>query len=567
MALYNLERPVKFSQVKGQDKVVKILSHDMKEGIIHNAYLFCGTRGTGKTTVARILAQAVNCGHLEDDGSPCGKCDSCTSIRSNTSVDVFELDAASNNGVDDIRAILEKVQYKPIHKKKVFILDEVHMLSTSASNALLKVLEEPPEDVVFILCTTEKHKILPTIISRCACYEFEKISQKTICEHLSDVCKKHGVSYDLKALNVIAKAADGAMRDALSILDKFISEKEIRLEQVVDTLGMATDEVVFKILNALADKDAVTAVELLKQHTSKGGSLSFLIEEIFEMLLDMIEFQSTGDQNEIIGGEDYVTGIVNLAYKIDKTRAFQIMEHLRRVYQQKSGNISFAMITAFIAVIHEDSDLEILKEEVSGLKEKISSLEKEVSVLKNEGIRVSAAPSVDAADKSSAVVSEDETGSSGSIPSDSSEHIPDDIPSGAFESEDDVSAYDQNYLYEHCMKEFDTLPDTSDTAASGNAVTDNSVQSEAAPAENASQHDVTQESTSPLDSSMQPVPANLTFDELTDMAANGDLDDVVSGNDSSINGKAEEGGEASSNEVNVPLPDSVGDVFARLFGI
>ena len=222
-ALYRKFRPDNFADVKGQDHIVTTLTNQIKHNRIGHAYLFCGTRGTGKTTVAKILAKAVNCEHPVN-GSPCNECASCKSILAGTSMNVVEIDAASNNGVENIRDIREQVQYPPTEGRyRVYIIDEVHMLSASAFNAFLKTLEEPPRHAIFILATTEKHKILPTILSRCQIYDFNRISVEDTVNHLSYVAAKENITAEPEALNVIAMKADGGMRDALSIFDQVVS--------------------------------------------------------------------------------------------------------------------------------------------------------------------------------------------------------------------------------------------------------------------------------------------------------------------------------------------------------
>ena len=225
-ALYRKFRPLEFEDVKGQDHIVTTLKNQIKYDRVGHAYLFCGTRGTGKTTIAKIFAKAVNCEHPVD-GSPCGECQTCKAIAAGTSMNVIEIDAASNNGVDNIREIREEVAYRPTEGKyKVYIIDEVHMLSTGAFNALLKTLEEPPEYVIFILATTEVHKIPITILSRCQRYDFHRISIDTIAARLSEVLKQEGVEAEEKAVRYVAKAGDGSMRDSFSALH-FIWEKRL----------------------------------------------------------------------------------------------------------------------------------------------------------------------------------------------------------------------------------------------------------------------------------------------------------------------------------------------------
>lgn len=219
-ALYRKWRPTAFDEVKGQDHIVTTLRNQMLSGRIGHAYLFCGTRGTGKTSIAKIFARAVNCEH-PINGSPCNQCPSCRSILENSSMNVVEIDAASNNGVENIREIREQVQYPPTDGKyRVYIIDEVHMLSIGAFNALLKTLEEPPSYVIFILATTEVHKIPITILSRCQRYDFKRISLDTIAGRLKELTDAEQIEIEDKALRYVAKAADGSMRDALSLLDQ-----------------------------------------------------------------------------------------------------------------------------------------------------------------------------------------------------------------------------------------------------------------------------------------------------------------------------------------------------------
>ena len=239
-ALYRKWRPQVFADVKGQDHIVKTLQNQIGSGRIGHAYLFCGTRGTGKTTVAKILARAVNCEHPVD-GSPCGECPSCKQILAGTSLNVVEIDAASNNGVENIREIREQVQYPPTEGKyRVYIIDEVHMLSTGAFNALLKTLEEPPSYVIFILATTEVHKIPITVLSRCQRYDFRRITLDTITARLKELTEAENMPVEDKALRYVAKAGDGSMRDALSLLDQcaaFHFGETLTYEHVLDVLG------------------------------------------------------------------------------------------------------------------------------------------------------------------------------------------------------------------------------------------------------------------------------------------------------------------------------------------
>ncbi|MCI5501454.1 MAG: DNA polymerase III subunit gamma/tau, partial [Lachnospiraceae bacterium] len=255
-ALYRKFRPGEFEEVKGQDHIVTTLRNQIRTDRIGHAYLFCGTRGTGKTTIAKILAKAVNCEHPVD-GSPCNQCEMCRKINEQTSMNVIEIDAASNNGVANIRDIIDEVQYSPTEGRyKVYIIDEVHMLSTGAFNALLKTLEEPPSYVIFILATTEAHKIPITILSRCQRYDFKRISIDTIADRLMELMKKEEIEVEEKAIRYVAKAADGSMRDALSLLDQCIAfylGQKLTYENVLEVLGAVDQEIFSRLTRSVIE--------------------------------------------------------------------------------------------------------------------------------------------------------------------------------------------------------------------------------------------------------------------------------------------------------------------------
>ena len=261
-AMYRRFRPTTFEEVKGQDAIVTTLKNQIRSDRIGHAYLFCGTRGTGKTSIAKLFAKSVNCEHPVD-GSPCGECASCKAIAEGRSMNVIEIDAASNNGVDNIREIVNEVAYSPTEGKyRVYIIDEVHMLSAGAFNALLKTLEEPPSYVIFILATTEAHKIPITILSRCQRYDFRRISIDTIAGRLTDLMEKEQVNVEERAIRYIAKAADGSMRDALSLLDQCIAfylGQELTYEKVLETLGAVDTEVFSRLLRQILDKNVTGA--------------------------------------------------------------------------------------------------------------------------------------------------------------------------------------------------------------------------------------------------------------------------------------------------------------------
>lgn len=281
-ALYRKFRPAEFEDVKGQDHIVETLKNQITADRVGHAYLFCGTRGTGKTTIAKIFAKAVNCEN-PTDASPCGQCKSCRAIASGASMNVIEIDAASNNGVDNIREIVDEVSYSPAEGKyKVYIIDEVHMLSIGAFNALLKTLEEPPEYVIFILATTEVHKIPITILSRCQRYDFKRIGIDTISDRLSELMEKEAIGVEPRALRYIAKTADGSLRDALSLLDQCIAfhfGRELTYDMVLDVLGAVDNEVFSRLLRHMIDQDVLGCISLLEEIVMQGRELTQFVSD------------------------------------------------------------------------------------------------------------------------------------------------------------------------------------------------------------------------------------------------------------------------------------------------
>ena len=279
MALYRKFRPGEFEDVKGQDHISQTLQNQIKANRIGHAYLFCGTRGTGKTSVAKIFAKAVNC-ERPLNGSPCGECETCRAISEGRSMNVIEIDAASNNGVDNIREIREEVAYRPTEGKyKVYIIDEVHMLSIGAFNALLKTLEEPPEYVIFILATTEAHKIPITILSRCQRYDFKRISIDTISQRLLDLMEREQVEVEERAIRYIAKAADGSMRDALSLLDQCIAfylGQKLTYDHVLEVLGAVDTEVFSRLLREIISRDVGKVLKSVEELVMQGRELGQL---------------------------------------------------------------------------------------------------------------------------------------------------------------------------------------------------------------------------------------------------------------------------------------------------
>lgn len=301
-ALYRKYRPKTFDEICGQEAVTTSLKNQVKNGEISHAYIFQGTRGTGKTSAAKILSRAVNCLH-PIDGNPCNECENCKAILSESVLDVVEMDAASNNGVDDIRELKEKVIYPPQSLKyKVYIIDEVHMLSKGAFNALLKILEEPPRHLIFILATTEIQKIPATILSRSQKYNFKRISIEEITENLKKITELEGKSCDEEVFTLIAKSSDGAMRDALSVLDQLITKNRdhIKLEDAMEVLGISSSELLFSLSRALVEKDVAGALYAIDEIYKEGVDFNTLSSQILNHFRDFLLVKTLKDPKKII---------------------------------------------------------------------------------------------------------------------------------------------------------------------------------------------------------------------------------------------------------------------------
>lgn len=341
-ALYRKFRPDSFTDVKGQEHIVTTLKNQLKANRIGHAYLFTGTRGTGKTTVAKIFAKMVNCENPTEDG-PCGECRICKAIAAGASMNVIEIDAASNNGVDNIREIVDEVSYSPAEGKyKVYIIDEVHMLSIGAFNALLKTLEEPPAYVIFILATTEVHKLPITILSRCQRYDFKRISIDTITGRMQDLIQTEGVQVEERALRYIAKTADGSMRDALSLLDQCIAfhlGKELTYDKVLDVLGAVDTEVFSRLLRDVLKRDVLKCIELLEEIVMQGRELTQFVTDFTWYLRNLLLVQSSDNLEEVIDmSTDNLRRLKEEAEVVDMD---QIIRYIR-IFSELSGQIRYA---------------------------------------------------------------------------------------------------------------------------------------------------------------------------------------------------------------------------------
>lgn len=302
-ALYRKYRPKDFSNVKGQEHIVTTLKNQIRGDRIGHAYLFCGTRGTGKTTVAKIFAKAVNCEKPTEDG-PCGECAMCRAIEEQSSMNVVEIDAASNNRVDDIRQVIDEVQYSPAEGRyKVYIIDEVHMLSVSAFNALLKTLEEPPSYLIFILATTEAHKIPLTILSRCQRYDFKRIGVDTIAERLQELLDREGIEAEERALTYIARQADGALRDGLSLLEQCISfyfGEKLTYENVLKVLGAVDNRVYHELLTVLSDNCVNGVIDVVSGIVEQGKDLTQFVNEFVWYLRNILVVKTSEEPSGLI---------------------------------------------------------------------------------------------------------------------------------------------------------------------------------------------------------------------------------------------------------------------------
>ena len=341
-ALYRKWRPTSFEEVRGQDHIVKTLKNQINSGRIGHAYLFCGTRGTGKTSIAKIFARAVNCEHPVD-GSPCGECSMCLQIAEGASLNVVEIDAASNNGVENIRDIREQVQYPPTDGRyRVYIIDEVHMLSIGAFNALLKTLEEPPSYVIFILATTEVHKIPITILSRCQRYDFKRISIDTIAGRLAELTQAEQIDVDDRALRYVARAADGSMRDALSLLDQCVAfhfGEKLTYDNVLEVLGAVDNRVFSKLFQAVLASDTKACIREIEEMIIQGRDLSQLVNDFVWYMRNLLIAKTTDEPGDMLDmSEENLAVLKEEAAGIDTE---MLMRYIR-IFSELSGQLRYA---------------------------------------------------------------------------------------------------------------------------------------------------------------------------------------------------------------------------------
>ena len=381
LALYRRFRPTTFNQVIGQDVIVTTLINQLKTQKIGHAYLFCGARGTGKTSLAKILARAVNCLDLQN-GSPCGKCEACKTLLESSNIDIIEIDAASNNRVENIRDLRETVQYPPVSVKyKVYIVDEVHMLSTEAFNALLKTLEEPPKHAIFILATTEPNKLPATILSRCMRFDFKLVGTNELCEIIEKIYDEIGKKYTKEAVMAIAKAGEGSVRDALSVADLCISIGDGKLEydDVLKVLGATDTSTLLNILKNMFNNDAGAVLSYTSKVLSLGKSVSVLAKDITQCLRDIFVVKTCKDARLILSfpNEKFLEyqSVASLAETSRIFRAIEIMssvENALRFSNQPRSVIETALIKA--TIVSSDLSYDGLLARISQLEEKLNEL-------------------------------------------------------------------------------------------------------------------------------------------------------------------------------------------------
>lgn len=381
LALYRKYRPVDFNSVYGQEEVVTVIKNAIVSGKVSHAYLFCGPRGTGKTTIAKIIARLVNCENLVD-GNPCGKCYNCLNYLNSN--DIVEIDAASNNGVDEIRELRDKINLVPSNSKyKVYIIDEVHMLTTQAFNALLKTLEEPPSHVIFILATTEPHKIPLTIASRCQKFRFSKIDDKKIVERLREISNLEGITIDDDALYEIARLSDGGMRDAINFLDQLVaySNDNITIDDVYKVNGSVSYEELYTLLDDVKNNNKVKLIEFVDYLDESGKDINKFVEEMLIFLKDVILYKNANILSSISTKNDYIKLVSD---KYNDKDLYDLIESLNGV--QNSIKISNHSSIIFMISILKYSDLKFGNLMVNNEKSSEKIISREIIKEKNENI-------------------------------------------------------------------------------------------------------------------------------------------------------------------------------------
>ena len=379
-ALYREWRPKTFEDVIGQEHISTTLKNEILNNRTSHAYLFCGTRGTGKTSTAKVFAKALNCLNLKD-GEPCNECEMCLKINDGLAIDVVELDAASNNGVDKIREIIEDVKYPPQEAKfKVYIMDEVHMLSIGAVNAFLKTLEEPPKNVVFILATTDPQKLPITILSRCQRFDFKRINKEQIVDRLRKIITEKGIFADDRSLNLIARVSDGAMRDSLSILEQAISmgNEKVDYDSLVKMLGLVANDSLFNLIDAVIERNIEKAMTIIESLVMSGKDMGIFIKDLMSHFRNLLMIKITHNPEEVLDTSE--ENIKRLKSQSSRIRVEEIMRCIRilqegeeslRLSKQSRINLELAIIK--MCKIEYDTSKEVLLTRINKIEEALKS--------------------------------------------------------------------------------------------------------------------------------------------------------------------------------------------------
>ncbi|MBP5177365.1 MAG: DNA polymerase III subunit gamma/tau, partial [Clostridia bacterium] len=388
LALYRRFRPVTFDQMIGQEHIVRTLTNQIQSGRIGHAYLFCGTRGTGKTTAAKIFARAINCEHPVN-GSPCGECETCKALSDPANLDIVEMDAASNNKVENIREIRDKVQYPPVAGRyKVYIIDEVHMLTPEAFNALLKTLEEPPAHAVFILATTEQHKLPSTILSRCMRFDFKLIPDELIVSLIERIYDELGKEYEKEAVVKIARSGEGCVRDALSVADLCLSfsDKKLTYNDVIDVLGASDNKKTYELLEGVFDCLPDKALSVTEEMCASGKSVGLTCKEVQGVLREVLIAKTCGDYKKVLSLPDSeLNTIKSLADRIDEHRMLRILE----IFSAVENDLKYSTHPRVVfetAVLKSTMPCEDYN--VDALIGRIERLEKQLKQIEENGVKV-----------------------------------------------------------------------------------------------------------------------------------------------------------------------------------
>ncbi|MGG5460064.1 DNA polymerase III subunit gamma/tau [Clostridium sp. B9] len=397
-ALYREWRPRTFNDVVGQEHITTTLKNQILNERTAHAYLFCGTRGTGKTSTAKVMAKALNCLDLKD-GEPCNECEMCKKINEGLAIDITELDAASNNGVDNIRDIIDDVQYPPQEARfKVYIMDEVHMLSIGAVNAFLKTLEEPPKNVVFILATTDPQKLPITILSRCQRFDFKRISRKDITGRLRKIVTEQGVFCDDRSLDLVARVSDGAMRDSLSILDQAISigDGKVDYDELVSMLGLVTNDNLFKIVDSIIKRDIESAMEIIEELVLTGKDMTLFIKDLIVHYRNLLMIKVTSNPEEVLDTAE--ENIEKLKVQGAKLKVEEIMRCIRIVQEcdeeaklSKQARVYLELAVIKMCKIEYDTSKEVMLARINKLEHMIKSGNIQVNANNLDGIKAEVA--------------------------------------------------------------------------------------------------------------------------------------------------------------------------------